>query len=62
MRLLFVDRLQDGVTGKYFSDCVVTEPAAAAKDANTARKLWEVTERLIADADRKLKQSRPDLY
>lgn len=36
-----------GISGKYFdSDCSLTLPSAAARDAGLARKLWEESERL----------------
>lgn len=34
------------VTGKYFSDCKVTEEGDRAKDDAVAKKLWEISERL----------------
>jgi len=35
-----------GVTGKYFSDCREKAPSPAACDVETAKKLWEVSEKL----------------
>jgi NAD(P)-dependent dehydrogenase (short-subunit alcohol dehydrogenase family) len=36
----------EGVTGKYFEKCRQVSPARAATDADTARRLWEVSARL----------------
>ena len=36
----------DGVTGRYFVDCREKWPSSAAQDAATARRLWDVSERL----------------
>ncbi|KAH8396958.1 hypothetical protein KR215_006815 [Drosophila sulfurigaster] len=35
----------NGVTGLYFSDCKLKEVSAAAKDANSAKRLWEESEK-----------------
>ncbi|XP_060655622.1 retinol dehydrogenase 14-like isoform X1 [Drosophila nasuta] len=35
----------NGVTGLYFSDCKPKEVSAAAKDANSANRLWEESEK-----------------
>lgn len=35
-------------TGKYFADCNELEPRADANDAEMARKLWEVSEKIVA--------------
>lgn len=35
------------VTGRYFVDCKVRQPAAQAQDEVMARKLWEVSEELV---------------
>ncbi|XP_014798322.1 PREDICTED: retinol dehydrogenase 12 [Calidris pugnax] len=41
-----------GITGKYFdSDCRLTLPSMAARDAGLARKLWEESERLTGLTD-----------
>jgi len=38
----------EGVTGKYFSnDCRETEPSALARDDAAARRLWEMSEKLV---------------
>lgn len=37
-----------GVSGKYFADCNVATPRADAEDAALAKRLWDVTERIIA--------------
>jgi len=39
------------VTGKYFVDCKVTQPAPQAADATVARKLWDVSAELVHLAD-----------
>nr|XP_053652412.1 retinol dehydrogenase 14-like [Cherax quadricarinatus] len=38
--------LQD-VSGKYFVDCKVAECSSLAKDEGLAKKLWEISERLV---------------
>jgi NAD(P)-dependent dehydrogenase (short-subunit alcohol dehydrogenase family) len=38
----------EGRTGKYFADCHEQEPSKAATDSDAARRLWEVSERLVA--------------
>ena len=40
----------EGVTGEYFVRRKVRQPSAAAQDADTARRLWEVSEQLVAEA------------
>lgn len=35
------------ISGKYFVDCRQREPSKAARDEEAARRLWEVSERLI---------------
>ena len=35
-------------TGQYFADCNVARPRADAEDAALAKKLWEVTEKIVA--------------
>eukprot|EP00105_Crassostrea_gigas_P041486 XP_019925634.1 PREDICTED: retinol dehydrogenase 13 [Crassostrea gigas] len=35
------------VTGKYFSDCAIKEESKAAQDDEAAKKLWEVSEKLV---------------
>jgi len=40
----------DGVTGKYFADCKESQPTAIAQDDAAARRLWEVSEALVAQA------------
>ncbi len=37
-----------GLSGKYFADCAVKAPSAAATDRATAAQLWDVSERLVA--------------
>lgn len=38
----------DGVTGGYFSKCKPATPSAVARDAAAARRLWDVSEQLVA--------------
>ena len=37
-----------GICGQYFSDCNVSEPRKQGSDATTARRLWEVSEEIVA--------------
>jgi NAD(P)-dependent dehydrogenase (short-subunit alcohol dehydrogenase family) len=39
----------EGVTGKYFKDARQSQSSPAARDAEAARKLWDATERLLAE-------------
>ena len=39
------------ITGKYFVDCRVTQPAPQAADMDVARKLWEVSAEMVNLAD-----------
>lgn len=43
---LAVDPELNGVTGKYFSDCKVAKETDAAKDDDTAKWLWNESEKL----------------
>jgi NAD(P)-dependent dehydrogenase (short-subunit alcohol dehydrogenase family) len=36
-----------GMTGKYFVDCKVTQPSAPAADTTVARKLWDVSAEMV---------------
>jgi hypothetical protein len=38
----------EGVTGKYFKDSKHSQPSPAARDPEAARKLWEASERVLA--------------
>jgi NAD(P)-dependent dehydrogenase (short-subunit alcohol dehydrogenase family) len=38
-----------GVTGEYFADCNVATPRADAGDAELAKKLWDVSEKIVAE-------------
>jgi WW domain-containing oxidoreductase len=38
-----------GVSGEYFVDCNIAKPRADTQDAQTARKLWEVSEKIAAE-------------
>lgn len=40
----------EGVTGKYFEKCREARPSAAARDPESARRLWELSERLVSGA------------
>ncbi|KAK4792576.1 hypothetical protein SAY86_023011 [Trapa natans] len=35
------------ITGKYFSDCNISEPSSQAKDAEMAKKLWDLSSDLV---------------
>lgn len=37
-----------GVSGQYFADCNVAKPRADAEDAELAKKLWDVSEQIVA--------------
>ncbi len=37
----------EGQSGQYFVDCRPAAPSRAASDAETARRLWEVSERMV---------------
>lgn len=45
--MLAVDEKLEKVTGKYFSDCVESSVSAAASDMGRARKLWEISEKMV---------------
>ena len=38
-----------GVSGEYFADCNIAEPTAAARDSVLAARLWETSERIVAE-------------
>jgi len=38
-----------GVSGQYFADCNIARPRADANDDATAKKLWEVSEKIAAE-------------
>lgn len=40
-----------GLTGKYFVDCKVTQPASQAMDSGVAKKLWNVSADMVHLAD-----------
>lgn len=44
--MLAVDPDLEGVTGKYFADCRINEECAAAQCDETAKWLWEISERV----------------
>ena len=33
----------ENVSGRYFADCVQTQPSKAARDPSTQRRLWELS-------------------
>ena len=40
----------EGESGAYLCDCQIALPSKEAQDEELARKLWEVTERQLAEA------------
>ena len=36
------------MTGKYFEKCRVSKPAAFCEDDESAKRLWELSEKLVA--------------
>jgi retinol dehydrogenase 12 len=40
----------EGVSGKYFEKCREVRPSPAARDPEAARRLWELSERLVSGA------------
>ena len=42
-----VDEAVEGVSGKYFVDCKVTQPSKAAVDDDMAERLWKVSAELV---------------
>jgi NAD(P)-dependent dehydrogenase (short-subunit alcohol dehydrogenase family) len=38
----------DGVTGEYFADCNIAQPSARGRDAALAERLWQESERIVA--------------
>ncbi|KAJ4431236.1 hypothetical protein ANN_19833 [Periplaneta americana] len=53
---LAVSEEVEGITGKYFADCKESSMSQTAMDEGLAKKLWEVSERLVG-----LKQEEMDL-
>lgn len=45
--MLAVDEQLAKVSGKYFSDCRESSVSASASDMNRAKKLWEISERMV---------------
>jgi hypothetical protein len=39
------------ITGKYFVDCKVTQPAPQATDSAVAKRLWDVSAEMVHLAD-----------
>ena len=39
-------------SGKYFADCNVASPRKDAEDAELAKKLWEVSEKIVSELPR----------
>lgn len=54
--MLAVEPTLEKVTGKYFSDCVESTLSATASDPQRARKLWEISEKMV-----KLEENDPRL-
>lgn len=42
-----ISKSLEGKTGVYLRECAIEEPLPAAKDEVLARKLWEVSEKLV---------------
>ena len=42
-----------GVSGQYFADCNVAQPRADADDPELARRLWEISEEIVAKLGRR---------
>jgi len=49
----------EGVTGKYFEDGKVVEPAPLARDASLATRLWDVSARMVGLAPAQVTGSSP---
>ncbi|XP_033733806.1 retinol dehydrogenase 12-like [Pecten maximus] len=45
-----LDERLDNVSGKYFSDCVEKQPSKAALNVDDAKRLWELSEEMVAKA------------
>lgn len=45
--MLAVDEKLETVTGKYYSDCSESSVSRSASDMSKARKLWEVSEKMV---------------
>lgn len=43
------DFLGVGDSGAYLDDCQASDPADFAKDMGNAKKLWELSEKLVGD-------------
>jgi len=41
----------DGVSGRYFADGREKRPSRAARDADAARRLWDISEQLVRERD-----------
>lgn len=39
----------DGVGGIYFNNCCRCPPSSAAEDGELAKKLWDISEKMILD-------------
>ena len=48
--MLASDPALEGVTGKYYSECVETNPTKAARDDAAGERLWQVSEEMVAKA------------
>lgn len=49
----------EGKSGAYLSDCQVIAPSKEAQDEALAKKLWEVTEQQIAEAEAARAKGKP---
>lgn len=45
--MLAVDEKLSTVSGMYFSDCIESSLSTAASDMNKARKVWEISEKMV---------------
>lgn len=54
--MLAVDEKLEKVTGKYFSDCAESSVSASTSDMGRARKLWEISEKMV-----KLEENDPKI-
>ncbi|XP_026489599.1 retinol dehydrogenase 14 [Vanessa tameamea] len=45
--MLAVDENLSKVTGEYFSDCQISSLSSSASDMSRARKLWEISEKMV---------------
>lgn len=48
--MLASDPALEGVNGKYYAECVETQPTKAARDDAAGERLWQVSEEMVAKA------------